>query len=334
MIRKLFRKLLFAVYLVIAVSALLEIGVRLSGYSEHHICDPIYMPFDGASEIPYVHKPHLANARARGLAMINTDSLGLRSKTGEDRFGPRQRNEFIITIVGDSVTFGEGIKETADTFAQVLEDTLNQKQSTFQVRVFNYAASAYSVKVMTATLQYRMLEVQPDLVIMAIVPTDFNPDRTPSVDKWGYLTDNKMSAFLPRDSRIRLSLRRIHFLYFLRDTIYPLLDGSRKAEDILASGGLPESYADVKQFASIAAQQKLAYSIVLLPSLKHQYGILPARLQQDGVSFADFSGLRAEFSESEFKSTRFDSHPSSAVHRRIAESLVAYVLENFLLTKK
>jgi len=334
MIRKLLRKLLFVLYVVVTVSALLEIGVRLWGYSEHHICDPIYMPFDGTDQIPYVHKPNLAGARARGLAVINTDSRGLRSKTGEDRFGPRQNNEFRIAIVGDSVTFGEGVKKTEDTFAQVLEDTLNQEQTTFKVRVFNYAASAYSVRVMTATLQRRMLEVQPDLVVMAIVPTDFNLTRTPSVDKWGYLTDNKLSAFLPRDSNIKLALRRVHFLYLLRDTIYPLLDRTKKAEDVLASGGLPESYTDVKQFAVTAAQQKLAYSIVLLPSLKNQFGVLPAQLHQDGVSFVDFSGLRAEFSESQFRASKFDSHPSVAVHRRIGESLVTYILENYIRTAR
>ena len=49
------KRLLFALYLFAAVSVLLEIGVRLWGYSERHICDPIYATFAaarGSSDAP------------------------------------------------------------------------------------------------------------------------------------------------------------------------------------------------------------------------------------------------------------------------------------------
>src|SRR5436305_8319480 len=108
-----------------------------------------------------------------------------------------------------------------------------------------------------------MLAVEPSLVLMAIVPTDFNLARTPAVDRWGYLTDNKLSGFLPRDSNIRLQLRKIHTLYLLRDIIYPQLDRSSKAEDILAAGTVPDSYSFVKEFKQTAEEQKLAYAVVL-----------------------------------------------------------------------
>ena len=334
MIKKLLKRLIFVLYLFVITSVLLEIGVRLWGYSEHHLCDPIYMPFAQTQEIPYVHKPNLVNARARGLALINTDSLGLRSKTSGERYGARMDNEYRIAIVGDSVTFGEGVLKTEDTFPQVLEDILNQKQSAVRVKVFNYAASAYSVRVMAATLQYRMLEAQPNLVMMAIVPTDFNLSRTPSVDSWGYLTDNKMSGFLHRDSNLRPLLRKVHLLYLLRDLIYPVLDKSEKAEDILAAGGLPQSYACLKQFSSTAEQQKLDYRIVLLPSLRSTFGNLPAQLQQDNISQLDLSALRDQFTKEGFRSSKFDTHPSAAVHKRVGESLAAYILETRLLTSK
>src|SRR2546423_11819647 len=259
------KKLLFALYLLVVVFVLLEIGIRLWGYSEHHISDPIYMPFAAAQEeIPYVHKPNLSNARARGLAIINTDSLGLRSMTAGERYAPRQANEYRIAIVGDSVTFGEGVSKTEDTFAQVLERTLNQKQSAVKVKVFNFAASAYSVQVMTATLRHRMSEVEPNLVLMAIVPADFNLSRTPSVDAWGYLSDKKLSGFLPKDSSLRLPLRNIHTLYLLRDLIYPWIDRSKKAEDILAAGRVPDRCFLVQEVKKTSDDQGVPYPVVLL----------------------------------------------------------------------
>lgn len=71
--------------------------------------------------------------------------------------------------MGDSVTFGEGVREASDTFAKILEDSLNRRRTGARVRVFNFAASAYSVRVMEATLRRRMLAVEPNLVLPAII---------------------------------------------------------------------------------------------------------------------------------------------------------------------
>jgi hypothetical protein len=328
MIRKLLKRLLFLLYLSVVMLALLEAGVRLWGYSERHITDPIYMPFTQAQEIPYVHKPNLSNARARGLAIINTDSMGLRSMKAGERCGPHQDNEFRIAVVGDSVTFGEGVVHTQDTFSQVLEETLNRQQSALKVKVFNFGASAYSISVMTATLRERMLEVEPDLVLLAIVPADFNLSRTPGVDAWGYLSDNKLSGFLQRDNSLRPLLRKIHLLYLLRDIIYPRLDKSRRAEDVLAAGEVPDSYRYIKEFKETAEQHQQAYDIVLLPSLSSNFGNASSRLHLDGVSFLDLSNLREQYTQDQFQATKFDTHPSALVHHAIGESLAAYVLEN------
>jgi hypothetical protein len=324
------RKLIFAVYLLVVSSVLLEIGVRVVGYSEQHLCDPIYTTFQPSSEIPYVHKSNLVNARARGLAIVNTDSLGLRSMKSGERYGVHEGHEYRIAIVGDSVTFGEGVEKTADTFAQVLEDTLNEKQEAHRVRVFNFGASAYSVKVMEATLRQRVLEVQPDLVVMAIIPSDFNLSRTPSVDAWGYLSDNKLSGFLPRDSRVRLLLRKVHFLYLLRDVISPQLDSSERAEDVLASGGLPDSYAYIRQFKKTAEQHKLAYAVVLLPSSVSRFYNVSAQFQRDNITSLDLSMLRDQFTLEQFRASQYDPHPSAKVHRKIGERLAEYILENYL----
>ena len=293
--RRLLKKSLLAFYLLLTVSILFEIGVRLSGYAERQLYDSIYMRFALTQEIPYVHRPNLVKARARGLAVLNTDSLGLRSKTAGAQYGAHQDNEYRIALAGDSVTFGEGVKKTEDTFPQVLEDTLNQKQTEVKVKVFNYGASAYNVRVMAATLRYRMLDVEPNLVFMCLIPSDFNLARTPSVDVWGHLTNNTLSGFLTKDSRIRVLVRKVHFVYLMRDTIYPWLDSNwQETEDILTSGSLPE-YESVRQFAETAKRHKLAYAIVRLPSEGRQFSDAFAQLHREGISLVDLSGIRDEF---------------------------------------
>lgn len=330
--RRFLKRVLFVAYLSAATFALLEVGVRVSGYSEHHLCDPIYARFEAApEEIPYVHKPNLSGVRGRGLSVVNTDSLGLRSAVPGETYGPRAPGEYRIAVVGDSVTFGEGVRDGSDTFAKVLETTLDGRRAGTRVRVFNFGASAYSVRVMEATLRGRMLAVEPNLVLLAIIPADFNLARTPGVDSYGYLSDDKLSGFLARDSRVRLVLRRLHALYLLRDVLYPLLDRGVKAEDVLAAGGVPDSYSYVKAFAEDASRDGVDYRVVLLPSLNTNFRPVAERLKEDGVPFIDLSSLTSEFTPEQFRANRFDRHPSATVHRRIGEALAEQIRQARLL---
>jgi len=319
------KTILYGGYLFLVTLPLLEIGVRMWGYAERYIYDPIYTSFEPTEDIPYIHKSNLIQARARGLAIINTDSLGLRSTTSGTVYGTKQPHEYRIAIVGDSFTFGEGVPRTEDTYPQVLEDTLNQQQNHSIVKVFNVGASAYSVKQMAATLQHRMLDIQPDLVVMAIIPPDLNLGRTPIIDREGYLIDQKFS-FLPLHSTVTQTLRGVHLMYVLRGIVLPWFSPPQYIDPHLSRGEIPDSYRYVQQFKETADRHRLPYVIVLIPRMEENpWGPLPDRLAQDATAYLDLSGLGKEFTKEQYMASQFDRHASAAVHRRIGASLAEYV---------
>lgn len=325
-----FKKLIYIIYFLIITLIFFEIGIRIWGYSEHYIYDPIYMPFETTEDIPYIHKPDLKNVLARGLTIINTDSLGLRSKISGAQYNSKKDDEYRIAIVGDSVTFGQGVKKTKDTFVQILGDILNQKQNAYNIQVFNYGVSAYSVKEMAASLQYRILEVQPNLVIMAIIPNDFDISRAASVDRWGYTSNKKLSGFMPKDSIIKRMLRKVRLVYLLRDLNYRWRNKSKYVRDVNSKEQVPESYSYLKKFKNIAKEHNLLYKILLLPSLGTKFGELSEQLDRDEISFLDLSSLQQEFTQKEFKASQFDAHPSAMVHRMIGEILAEHILHEQL----
>lgn len=311
-------------YLLLVTLPLLEIGVRVWGYSEHHIHDPIYTSFESSEDIPYIHKPNLLRARGRGLAVINTDSLGLRSNISGTVYGTKQPQEYRIAIAGDSVTFGEGVPNTEETFAEVLEHILNQQQNLLTVNVFNFGVSAYSVKEMAAMLQHGMLALQPDLVVMAIIPPDLNLDRTPIIDSAGYLVGQKVAMLL--DSPVGEVLRGFRLLYVLRDIGSRWSSPPQYMDPLLSHGEIPDSYRYIRQFKEIADQYGLPYLIVLLPRLEENaWVLLTDRLTQDMIRHLDLSYLSKEFTMKEYMASRFDRHPAPSVHRRIGEALAVYV---------
>jgi lysophospholipase L1-like esterase len=313
------KRLLHATLLLVIALVTFEICVRVSGYSDHYLYDPIYRPLPEAADIPYVHKPNLHAAAGRGGAVVNTDSLGNRAATAGAKYGPKKNNEYRIAVVGDSITFGEGVRKTEDTYCAVLGELLNRraKPEGQNVRVFNFGVSAYSVREMAATLDVRVPAVQPDLVLMAIIPSDMDMTRTGEVDRWGYTSSRKLSGFLDRDSYFKRMLRSVHMVYLLRDVRYRLLGG---AGPQTTTTKLPETYRYIKRFAEIARSRGWDYAIVLLP-VNESFEQLRAQLAADGIPFIDASFLLGEFTTGQYRASRYDGHPSERVHHRIAEVL-------------
>ncbi|MFH1845413.1 MAG: SGNH/GDSL hydrolase family protein [bacterium] len=320
------KRILYLLYLLVVVTVATEIGVRIWGYSAHYIYEPIYTEYPAAEAVPYIHRPNLENARARGRAVINTDALGLRSLETGGVVGPKTATEYRIGIVGDSITFGEGVENTADTYCARLEAQLNAVQDSVQVRVFNFGVSAYSIREMAATLEHRMLAVEPDLVVMALIPHDFDLTRTPAIDKYGYNYNHRRSGFVAKDSFLKRAVRKLHLAYLVRD-LHAKSDQVPHAsvEDSLLFE-LPAGFRYVRRFAEFALDHGVAYQIVLLPTVvPKEYGMVHQQLVAERLNFKDLSSLRDEFSAESYLASRFDRHPSAAVHARIAEELARHI---------
>jgi hypothetical protein len=169
-----------------------------------------------------------------------------------------------------------------------------------------------------------MVGIQPDLVVMAIIPSDFNLSRTPIIDAAGYLVDQRIGILL--DSPVREVLRRIHLLYVLREIALPWFSSSQDVGSLLARGEIPESYRYIQRFKETAEQHGFAYLILLLPRMKEKsWSPLPDRLSKDAIKYLDLSVLGKEFTAEQYRASRFDPHASPAVHRRIGKSLADYV---------
>jgi hypothetical protein len=58
---------------------------------------------------------------------------------------------------------------------------------------------------------------------------------------------------------------------------------------------------------------------------KNSWGPLPDKLARDRITNIDLSFLKKEFTDEQYMASRFDPHPSPAVHHRIGEALADYV---------
>lgn len=170
-----------------------------------------------------------------------------------------------------------------------------------------------------------MVNVQADVVVMAIIPEDFNLSRTSIIDAAGYLVDQRMAIFL--DSPLREVLRKIHLMQVVKGISFRFLFPPQLVMPLLTSGQIPESYRYIQQFKETATRHGLECVIVLLPRMEaNAWGPLLHRLTQERIKYLALTFLRKEFTREEYMASRYDRHASFAVHRRIGESLADYLL--------
>jgi len=281
-------------------------------------------------------KPNLHHVRAHGNIWINTDALGLRSPVPARTYGNKQAGEYRIAFVGDSVTFGVGVP-TGETYPEIVEKSLNYLQHHCQVNVFNFAVSSYSLKEMTATLKYRVPEVSPDLVVMGIIIDDFDTNRTPKVDKFGYNTHGNASKLVNKSPTLKLILRNIHLSYFIRDFLSSTIM-HQETNYGLTNNNLPpiisSSYKYIGEFKKLSEEHDYSYIVVTLPSAGSngsQFTEIIKHLKNDKINYFNTSFITPLFTVKQYYATTYDWHPSALVHQKIGEMLSAYILNNFLL---
>lgn len=330
------RGLLYTLYLGLLCLILLEVLVRLWGYSRHYISDPIFM-VGTPPEIPYVMKPNLANARGQSDTRFNTDALGLRSQHPGTRYGAKQPHEYRIAFMGDSFTFGQGVANE-ETFPQVVSNDLNAMQSQYRITAFNFGVSGYNVKTMADTLRYRAMALKPDLAVMCIIYADFDLNRTGVVDKYGYTVTRHSTEYLG-SGPIKLLLRHLHLSYLGRDMLMKLrtLLKPHRGESIASPELIPESYRYVVDFKNIAEANGINYFVVTLPAINpadRQILKVQKQYDKDKIKYDDLFFLADSIKAEDFRSSKWDAHPSALVQRQIGKQVSRYILEQFLIPRE
>ena len=83
----------------------------------------------------------------------------------------KPKNTTRIAIIGDSFTFGFGIKNTSDTYPKVLETLLNNN-SNQKYEVMNFGMRGANILDIYWILKYNVLKYSPDIVIYGYFPND------------------------------------------------------------------------------------------------------------------------------------------------------------------
>ena len=163
--RRRLKRVLFALTPAVVLLTSVEVGLRIGGLDrpllfgspeDQYVGEPLHQPDE---ELFWSMIPS-SDVMFKGVR-VQTNELGLRTPP----VGRKSEREFRILSLGESTTFGYKV-ENGETYSALLQQHLNNLDSSREFRVINAGVSAYTSFQSLNYLKQRGLQAQPDLVLL------------------------------------------------------------------------------------------------------------------------------------------------------------------------
>ena len=297
-----------------------ELVLQLLGYGglEQYVPD---------SELLWKLRPGQRARTKVGHYPVQINSLGLRSP---EFACERDTNTFRVVALGDSYTFGWGVRQD-ETYPAYLQSLLQQAWPHRRVEVWNAGCNGYSM-VQEAALLRRLMSCRPD---MAVVGCSFNEGALFDPSK----IDEQMRARIMRGVRLKNVLRRSALYNFvvemqgravymkIRQRILSGTWGTTMPEE----EALAQSERQLREVVRICRENNVAV-ILLVPSgsPKAEAGPFQQRMldvaAKDDVPVVNMVPKLAGAPREKYWIP--DGHPNAAGQRATAEALAEQIVGN------
>jgi len=283
----------------------------------------------GLPVITGVNELRHPNVRAVNAGVLyRSNSLGIR---GPDYPREPPPGVFRITVSGDSVTMGHGVREE-DAYPAVLERLLNAGSGDHRFEVINLGISGLNIIHSLGRLEIKGRFYKPDLVVYGFTLND--------IEGPGYVRNTEAAqehyaALLDRHANSRSRLLRLLWprLVLLAGSIHPL-EGSYvkaleynyfhnpKTQSRLDEG--LDRLATVGRIDRVCAHVFMhtrLEQLVLLHPYRRFYRLIEKKATERGLTLTQsYPKLRWHLAES-LRLSAADSHPNAEGHRLFAEAL-------------
>lgn len=274
---------------------------------------------------PKLSFAHIPGRRAHLMGVdVQINSLGLRDR---EYTRDKAANTFRILLLGDSTTFGWGVR-AEDTVAKLLEADLNAARGpgapTFEV--LNCGVGNYTTVQEVAFYDRVGHTLQPDLVILQFFINDAEP--VPRENKGLFMERLYAAAFL--SSRLDVTLRSTGARPGWKSYYASLYDEGRP--------GWEAAQEALRRLARETRHRGTRLLVTLLPELREINGRYPFTVAHDKVkavlraeavpTLELIEGLKNQGPEATLWVTPLDSHPNRKANLLVAKQVRHWIDQN------
>jgi len=265
---------------------------------------------------------------------VSLNSLGFRDREVQ---AIQPEGVYRIAVVGDSLTFGNGIDEDA-RFGNLLEIDLNNSVlSTIEYEVLNFGRGGAETEDHLAILRDHVVSLKPDYVLLQWFANDFEGHN-----KQGRPKARPLGGWGPY-SRI---LHESSALYYLLNQQFSSLQYAAGhvglySDYMFQRFGDPNSPGSVQfqkfltLFIETCRRHQIPMGIVLFPSIQKELGLsypyaylhdqVLNVCKREGISCIDLRDVFEPYEPHALQVNQFDAHPSALANRLAANR----ILESF-----
>ena len=267
---------------------------------------------------------------------ININSDGYRDSEFERQ---RHDNQKLVAIIGDSITFGQGVAQEK-TFPAVLENLLNQSGKKTEYRVWNLGVPGYNTQQEFEVFNSFVLPQNPGWIFLAYVINDVEPVN---MDALKLISGEKpenpkswLSTQLERSLTIQVVRNRLGRVIKLFKPDYRF---SSYVDDALNQyEGSNSSWSAVSKMIeamnNMAQKNDIKFTVVMIPSIMDFNNYPFQRINQKmellckekGIDFLDLLPYFKNLDPQKLVVSIIDAHPNSLAHKIIAGALAERVV--------
>ncbi len=238
-----------------------------------------------------------------------------------------------IVVVGDSFTFGAGVKQVDDLYFKILEQKLQQEYPAQTFKSVSIAKKGWSTAQEFKAFKTLGMNYNPDLVILGYVLNDpESPEikaRKSSEFHDDHLLPYPYGKFLYATSFAYFIIeKKLKSLPFLRDETIQQSDYIR---EIFSGDNLKQHKTILRDFLAYIQAQDMEVIVVLFPSLRYVHSpsypysemhqIVAQTVRESGARFLDLLDPLKNSGITNLTVSEFDGHPNEDVHRIAAAAL-------------
>ena len=274
-----------------------------------------------------------------GSLKFNQKYVHLNSEGMRDReFSIIKPKESIrIAVLGDSFSFGSGIKNVNVSYPKLLESKLNRPNENYEI--LNFGLPGKNTEDEIRILKEKALKYSPDIVIIGYTLNDMkNVDA--SVSEYKFITLLPYLGFWLRNVLYSYSYVEVKSNYILdsfgwkKTVIESILDvyGSERNKE----------YNDklFRELRDIAEKNRFKVVIVIFPGLikfedypyKEVHTYLIETSKNNGFYILDLFDKYKKYDKEELQVSEYDSHPNELGHRLAAEAILEKLINEKIIS--
>jgi lysophospholipase L1-like esterase len=273
------------------------------------------------------------------------DILHVHNKSGMRRtepFPPKSDHQFRIMIVGDSLTYGYGVREE-ETYPMQIETALKRN---FNVEVLNLGVNGKQSKDILEVVRKHTPTLQPDLIIYGVCLNDFLPTHVPDYK-------NNMAYRFPIPEAIKEILsEKTHLGRLISDTYNSVLMRLGLRNDFFMDvlkdfNNYRTRFArDVREMNHFVVERGLPPIVAMVlnqfPDLKskgYQLAMAAERnLSDSGMEVIPTEEFYKKYDKQVMRVSQWEGHPNVKAHKIFADFFIAHLqnrkeLEKYRITK-